>query len=82
MVIVSVRVPALEKAYHFSLEETAKVSDLIEELAELIAQKERLPFGGRLEEMVLCSLDTGEQCSRECCLADYGVCGGSELILV
>ena len=82
MIIVNVRVPALEKVYNFSLEETAKVSDLIEEIVELICQKERISFGGSLEEMVLCSVESGEQCDKGRSLADYGVAGGDELILV
>ena len=82
MIIVNIRVPALEKEYNFSLEETAKIRDLIEEIVELIAQKERISFGGDLEEMVLCSVEKGEQCNREQCLSDYGITGGAELILV
>lgn len=82
MIIVNVRVPALEKEYNFSLEEKAPVGDLIEELVELILQKEGVPFSGELREMVLCSLEKGIQCSRESTLSDYGICGGEELILV
>ena len=73
MIIVDVRVPALEKVYNFSVEERAKVGDLIEELVELVIQK---------ENMVLCSVENGVQCDRSCCLSDYGICGGAELILV
>lgn len=82
MVIVNVRVPALEKVYNFSLEEKAKVKDLIEEMVELIAQKECLPLEDSLEGMVLCSVENGEQCNKNCTLADYGIAGGAELILV
>lgn len=82
MIIVNVHVPALEKVYNFSVEEKAKVSDLIEELIELVAQKECIPFSGNLEEMTLCSIESGEQCNKDRCLIDYGICGGAELILV
>lgn len=82
MIIVNVHVPALEKVYNFSVEERARISDLIEELAELVAQKECIPFSGSLEKMSLCSKENGEQCDKSKCLSDYGVCGGSELILV
>lgn len=54
MIIVNIHAPALETVYNFSLEETAKIGDLMEEIVELIAQKEHVPFGGGLEEMVLC----------------------------
>ena len=82
MIIVNVKVPALEKVYNFSLDEKAKIKDLIEELVELIAQKERVPFGGDLAEMVLCCVENGEQCGKDNTLADYGIASGAELILV
>ena len=82
MIIVNVRVPALEKEYNFSLEEKAKIMDLIEEMVELISQKEHVQFGGSLDEMVLCSVENGEQCKKNNSLSDYGIVGGSELILV
>lgn len=82
MIIVDIKVPALEKVYNFSVEEKARVSDLIEEVVELISQKERLAFSGNLEEMVLCCVESGVQCDRSCTLSDYGISGGSELLLV
>ena len=42
MIIVNVRVPALEKVYNLSIEEKAQVSDLIDEITLLICQKEGL----------------------------------------
>lgn len=82
MIIVDIKVPALEKVYNFSVSEKAKVSDLIEEVVELIIQKEHLAFHGNLEEMVLCCVEGGLQCDRDRCLSDYEITGGSELILV
>lgn len=86
MIIANVRVPALEKVYNFSIEEKAQVDELIEEIALLVFQKEGLAFEGEpksaFSEMTLCSLDAGIQLDRRYTLADYGVCDGSELMLV
>lgn len=82
MIVVNVSVPALEKVYNFSVEEKARVGELVEELVELIIQKEGVPFGGELERMVLCSTDNKVLCDKSMCLNDYGVCGGAELVLV
>ena len=82
MIIVNVRVPALEKVYNLSLEEKAKTEDLIEEIMELILQKERIRFHGELKDMVLCSSEAGIQLKRDRSLADYGISGGDELILL
>lgn len=82
MIIVNVSVPALETVYNFSLEETAKISDLMVEIVELIAQKEHVSFSGDMNEMVLCSMENAEQFDKDHCLADYRITGGTELILV
>lgn len=81
MMIVNVRVPAIEKVYNFSLEERAKVRELIEEITELISQKENVPFQGNLDEMILCSVENGELCGKDRSLSDYGIVDGAELIL-
>ena len=82
MIIVNIKVPALEKEYNFSLEEKAPVGDLIEEVTELIIQKEGVTFSGDMGEMVLCSMEDGIQCDRRHTLSDYGICAGAELVLV
>ena len=82
MIIVNMKVPALEKEYNFSLDENAPTEELIEEIAELIVQKEGVQFSGNMDEMILCSLDSGFQCERQSCLSNYGICDGAELILV
>lgn len=82
MIVVNVNVPALEKVYNFSVEEKARVGELMEELVELIMQKECVPFGGELDQMVLCSTDNQVLCDKNMCLNDYGICGGAELVLV
>ncbi len=81
MIVVNVRVPALEKVYNFSLDENARVRDLMEEMTELISQKEKVPAVLSQEEMVLCSLEHGTLCSRDALLSQCGIADGSELIL-
>ena len=54
MIVVNVSVPALEKVYNFSVEEKARVGELVEELVELIIQKEGVPFGGEAGGMGGC----------------------------
>ena len=82
MIVVNIRVPALEKAYNFSVEEKARVDDLIEEVVELVKQKEGVQFQGSLDHLALCSVEKSLQCKKECSLSDYGICDGDELILV
>lgn len=86
MIIVNVRVPALEKVYNLSIEEKAPIDDLIDEIALLIHQKEGLSFAENPRTafscLTLCSVDTKAQLRRESTLANYGICDGAELILV
>ena len=88
MVIVNIRVPALEKVYNFSLDEKAAVGSIIEEVVDLVLQTEGLQSKrqkedeGRWKGMVLCSLESGIQLAWENSLSDYGIYGGAELILV
>ena len=86
MIIVNISVPALEKTYNFSVEEKAQVGDLIDEIALLVYQKEGLAFEGDpkivFQEMTLCSVDKKAQLDRSHTLEEYGVCDGSELLLV
>ena len=87
MIIVNIKVPALEKEYNFSLEEKVPVEDIIEEVVDLILQKEGIQFSEErrkeeLPEIVLCSVEQGVQCDRQSSLSDYGVCTGAELVLV
>ena len=86
MIIVNISIPALEKTYNFSVEEKAQIGDLIDEVSLLVYQKEGLAFEGDpktvFQEMLLCSLDKGLHFDRNSSLADYGICDGSELMLV
>ena len=82
MIIVNIRVPALEKVYNFSVEEKALIRELVEEVVELVMQKEGVTFHGELGEMALCSVERGILCNPDSCLNDYGISGGEDLILV
>ena len=86
MILVNVKVPALEKVYNFSIDEKAPISDLIDEITLLVFQKEGLAFEGdpktAFNEMSLCSLDNGVQMHRQNAPCDYGICDGAELMLV
>lgn len=87
MIIVNIKAPALEKEYNFSLDEKSPVGDLIEEIVDLILQKEGIQFSEELQkkevpEMALCSIEQRVQCDKNATLSDYGICSGAELVLV
>lgn len=83
MIIVNIKVPSLEKVYNFSLEDTAKIQAIIEEVVELIAQKEGgIKLSGDIQEMTLYDQETGTHLNWTGSLREYGIQSGAELILV
>ena len=56
--------------------------EIIEEVSELISQKEHTELRGEIDEMILGSKDLGIVLRRDRKLSDYGIRTGAELILV
>lgn len=54
MILVDIYVPSVNNVYDFQLDEQTKIGTLIEEVAELIEQKEQCKIVGRVEELMLC----------------------------
>ena len=82
MILVDVYVPAVGNTYDFQLEENEKISTIIEEVAELIGQKEHSQIVGNMNEFMLCSRERNTILAKSLTLSDQGICTGSSLILV
>lgn len=82
MVLVDVYVPSVEKTYDFQLNETIAVDTLIEEISEMIGQKEHSEIKGDVSELVLCNMSTREVLNKNMTLAEQGIITGNSLILV
>ena len=82
MVLVDTYVPALDKAYDFNLDEKVPVRVIIEEMTEMIGQKEHAVITGDVSSMMLCDAGRELALSREQTLAQSGIHNGSSLILI
>ena len=82
MVLVDVYVPAVDKEYNFSLNEDVKVSVLIEEISEMIGQKEQTRLYGDISSLNLVSKEKESILPNEASLSECGVRTGAGLILV
>ncbi|MBQ3200760.1 MAG: EsaB/YukD family protein [Clostridia bacterium] len=82
MIMVDVQVPALDASYDFSLSEHVRVSELIEEIAEMICQRERLRAPRDMEGFTLCAPGTGAVLPKGLTLSECGVTTGSKLMLL
>lgn len=81
MIIVDVYVPALDRVYHFNLDEDSRVSALIEEISDLICRKEHAVLDGDKAGFLLGSVDEGVNFRPGHSLREYGVKNGDRLIL-
>lgn len=83
MIVVDVTVPAIEKTYDFSLDENdISVKICIEEIAEMICQREGLTSNDSIENMVLLDKEGRRVLDKRLSLKENGIRSGSSLILV
>ena len=82
MILVDIYVPSVDRVYDFHLNEKAKVSVVIEEIAEMVSQKEHSQLIGDVSEMLLCEYSNNRVLDRNSTLENLGVCTGEKLILV
>lgn len=82
MILVDVYVPSVEREYDFRLDQNVPIELLIEELAELISQKERCRLIGQASDMVLCSREKECILPANYTLAQCGIRSGFKLTLV
>ena len=82
MVLVDVIVPSVNKVYDFQLSETAQISTVIEEICEMISQKERVSIVGSVTELLLCDKDTNRILENNKTLAECNVETGHSLIFI
>lgn len=82
MILVDIYVPALGNVYDFQLDEDEKVNIIVEEIGELIGQKEHCQIVGDISELMLCSRDNRIILSPNSTLSELGIHNGNSLILV
>lgn len=82
MILVDIYVPSVDQEYDFHLDQNAPIELVIEELVELISQKERCKLTGSASEMMLCNRVKESILPANYTLAQCGISSGSKLILV
>ena len=82
MILVDIYVPSVDKIYDFQLDEDAYIYAIIEEVGELIGQKEHSQIVGNIENLMLCSTKDKRILSKDSTLSECGIQTGNSLILV
>lgn len=82
MILVDIYVPSVGNVYDFQLDEEEKIGAIVEEIGELIGQKEHCQIVGDMGELMLCSREDKQILSKNMTLAASGIQNGSSLILL
>ena len=82
MILVDVFVPSVDNVYDFQLDDDVKIGMLVEEMGEMICQKEHCRLDGKIEKLLLCSLDNRAILPKNTTLAECGVKTGGKLMLL
>lgn len=82
MVLVDIYVPSVNNVYDFQLDEQTKIKTLIEEVVEMIEQKEQCKVAGNAEDFMLCLQKIRSILPYDKTLTECDVQTGSSLLLV
>jgi hypothetical protein len=82
VILVDIYVPSVGNVYDFQLDENEKISTIVEEIGELISQKEHCTLIGDISKLMLCSRDSKRILSGEMSLYQSGIKTGNSLLLV
>lgn len=82
MILVDVTVPSVEKTYDFNLDENAQITLVLEEIVEMICQKEHCNLIGDKENLLLCRYDGQVVLNKQMSLSECGIVDGNKLLLV
>ena len=81
MIIVEIKVPALDKIYDFQLEEDIPLGEVRKEIAEIICRKEQISLEGNEEELLMWNAN-GQKLLLENTAYENGLKTGDCILLV
>ena len=81
MIIVDIYVPALDQVYDFRVEESCTTAVIVEEICEMIQQKEQIPAGVAEDGAVFFEEKTGRMLPLDKTLSECHIKDGCRLVL-
>ncbi len=82
MIIVEIKVPALDKTYDFQLEENVPLGELRKEIGEIICRKEQLSLKGDVNDLLIWDANGKRQLLLEKTAYENGLRTGDCILLV
>lgn len=82
MILVDIYVPSTGNTYDFQLDEDVPVGNVIEEVSEMIGQKEHCRIVGDMTKLMLCVGKNQQILRKDYTLAQCQIVNGDSLLLV
>lgn len=82
MIIVDIIVESLDKTFDFKLDENVIISKIIEDICEVLSQREKCKPAESTEMLILCKYSSGYILPHNMTLRDCGIVSGDKLMLV
>lgn len=82
MVLVDICIVSIDKTYDFNLDEDTPISVLIEEIGEMVSQKEKIMLEGKSEAFYLCSKKDHRILPKDSTLRKCQIRTGDYLLIV
>lgn len=82
MILVDIYVPSTGNTYDFQLDEEIPVGNVIEEISEMIGQKEHCQIVGDMSKLMLCVGKDKKILHKDYTLSECHIVTGDSLILV
>lgn len=82
MILVDIYIPSLDETFDFRIDETAKVTSVVQEISEMMCKKYKTELNEKSEKFFLCSAEQGTILDGESTLGENGIINGSRLYMV
>lgn len=82
MILVDITVPGVDNTYDFKIDENVEIRFIIEDIVQLICQKEKTLLNDNNDSFLLCSYKDQRGLDKTMTLRDCGINSGDKLLLV
>ena len=82
MIMIDVYIPSLGTTYDFRVDETTKLTGVVQEISEMLTNKYKSKLNKTAEEFMLCSITDGRILNSNISLTENNVTNGCRLLMV
>lgn len=82
MIMIDVYIPSLDETFDFRIDETAKVTNVVQEISEMMCKKYKTELNEKSENFFLCSAEQGIVLNGESTLEENDIVNGCRLYMV